>query len=72
MKKIEKVIKKYCLPSVEIKNYNVMIDGRILLDQKVKNNLRTCNNIQKITICQGDNYTTRCLLDYPYFENTIK
>ena len=44
-----------------------MIDGKKLFDQPVKNNLRAFNNIQKIATGQGDDYTTDCLLDYPYF-----
>ena len=31
----------YYLPNVEIKYYNVMIDGQNFFDQPVKNNLRT-------------------------------
>ena len=46
-------------------DYNVMIDGRTSFDKPVKNNLRTYNN-RKITTSQGDDYTTGCLLDYPY------
>ena len=33
--------KQYYLPTVEIKNYNVMIDGRNFLDQPIKNDLKT-------------------------------
>ena len=29
-----------------------------------KNDLRTYDNIRKITTCQRDDYTTGCLLDY--------
>ena len=32
---------KYYLPTVEIKCYNVMIDGQNIFDQPVKNSLRT-------------------------------
>ena len=63
---------KYFLPNVEIKDYNVMIDGRKFFDQPVKNDLRTFDNIQKIAIGQGDDYTTGCLLDYNYFNNYYK
>ena len=45
-----------------------MIDGRNYLDQRVKNDLRTYDNIRKSSIGQGDDYTTGCLLDYPYFK----
>ena len=56
---------------MEIKDYNVMIDGQSIFDQPVKNNLRTYNNIRKITIDQGVDYTTGCLLDYPYFKKYV-
>ena len=36
------------LPTVEIKDYNVMIDGQNFFNQPVKNNFRTYDNIQKI------------------------
>ena len=45
-----------------------MIDGQNALDQSVKNDLRTNDNIQKIATGQGDDYTTGCLLGYPYFK----
>ena len=45
-----------------------MVDARKFFDQTVKNDLRTYENIQKITIGQGDDYTNGCLLDYPYFK----
>ena len=41
------------IPSVEIKNYNVMIDGKSFFDQPVRNNMRTYNNILKIMTGQG-------------------
>ena len=34
------------------------------MDQPVKNNLKAYDNIQKITIGQGDDYTNSFLLDY--------
>ena len=36
---------RYHLPNVEIKDYNFMIDGKNLLDQPVKNNKVTFENI---------------------------
>ena len=49
-----------------------MIDGQKLLDQPVKNALRTYNNVRRIMIGQGDDYTTGCLLDYLYFKENYK
>ena len=53
---------------MEIKKYNVVIDRRNFFDRPVKRGLKTYDNIRKITTGQGDDYTTGCLLDYPYFK----
>ena len=49
-----------------------MIDGQNFFNQPVRNNLRTFDNIWKIAIGLGDDYTTGCLLDYNYFNNYYK
>ena len=49
-----------------------MTDGRNYLDQRVKNDLKTYDNIRKSSIGQGDDYTTGCLLDYPYCKKYYK
>ena len=64
--------KGYYLPSVEIKNYNVMINGENSFDQPIKNNKVTYENIRKIATGGGYDYTTGCLLDYPYFKDSYK
>ena len=64
--------KRYYIPNVKIKDYNVMIDGKNFFDQPVKNDKVTYENIRKITIGQGDDYTTGCLLDYTYFKKYYK
>ena len=64
--------KRYYIPNVEIKDYIVMIDGENFFNQLVKINKVTYENIRKIAICQGDDYTTGCLLDYFYFKNYDK
>ena len=63
---------KYYLPLVEIKNYNIVIDGRNFSGQPVKSNLITYDNIRKIATGQGDDYTTGCLLEYNYINNYYK
>ena len=62
----------YFLPNVEIKDYNIMINGENFFDQPIKNNKVTYENIRKIATGQGDDYTTGCLLDYSYFVDTYK
>ena len=63
---------QYYLPTVQIKDYNVLIDGRNFFDQPIKSDLRTYDNIRKIATGQDDDYTTRCLLDYLYFKKYYK
>ena len=43
-----------------------------IFDQPVKDELRTYDNIQKITTSKGDDYTTSCLLDHNYIKNYYK
>ena len=49
-----------------------MIYEKNFLDQPVKSDERTYDNIQKIATGQGDDYTTACLLDYTYFKDHYK
>ena len=64
--------KRYYIPNVEVKDYNVMIDGKNFFDQPIKNNKVTYEIIRKIASSQRDDYTNGCLLDYIYFENYYK
>ena len=48
-----------------------MIGGRNFFDQPLKNDLKTYDII-KIASGQGDDYTTGCLLIYPYFKRYYK
>ena len=45
-----------------------MIDGRNLFDQPINSMSKTYENIRKIATGKGDDYTSGCLLDYPYFK----
>ena len=49
-----------------------MIDRKYFFDQPIKNDKVTYENIRKIAIGQGDDYTTGCLLDYTYFKKYYK
>ena len=64
--------RRYNLPNVEIKDYNIMINGENVFDQPIKNNKVTYENIRKLAIDQGDDYTTGCLINYSYFADTYK
>ena len=60
----------YYLPNVELKDYNIMVNRENFFYQPVKNNKVTYENIRKIATGQGDDCTTACLLDYPYFKDS--
>ena len=62
----------YYLPKVEVKDYNLMIDGKNVFDQPINSDLKTYENIRRIATGQGDDYTTGCLLDYSYFKENYK
>ena len=63
---------RYYLPTVEIEDCNIVINSENCFDQPIKNSKVTYGNIRKIATGQGDDYTTGCLLDYPYFTDTYK
>ena len=49
-----------------------MRDGKLFFDQPVRSDIRTYDNIWKITRGQGDDYITRSLLDYLDFKENCK
>ena len=62
---------KYYMPSVEIKDYNVLIDGNAFFELSIKNIEETYEKIIQITDHSG--YCTRGnLLDYEYFKEHYK
>ena len=52
----QKGYKQYFDPTVEIKDYNVMIDEKNFFDQPVKSDLRIHENIRKIVTGERDDY----------------
>ena len=64
--------KRYYIPNVEIKDYNVMIDRKKFFDHPINNMIKAYEIVRKITIGQGDDYTTDYLLDYSYFKKYYK
>ena len=56
---------KYYVPKVEIKDFNVLIDGKPFFDISVKNKGETYETI--IEMSKNNDYTIGNLLDYEYF-----
>ena len=64
--------KRYCFPRINITDYNIRIDGRNFYNQPINSLIRQYDEIRKIATGKGDNYATRCLLDYKYFKDFYK
>ena len=62
---------KYYVSSVEIKDYNVLIDGNAFFELPIKNIEETYKKIIQITDHSGY-YTRSNLLDYEYFKEHYK
>ena len=56
---------------MKITNYNIEIDGRNFYDQSINDSFKQYDKVRKISTGKGDDYTTGCLLDFPYFEKKL-
>ena len=56
---------KYYTPKVEIKDFNVLIDGKNFFDAPIKSKEETYEKI--IEMSKDNDYTTGNLLDYEHF-----
>ena len=70
MRKTEHLFQSINTPKVEIKDFNVLIDGKIFFDVPVKNKEKAYEKIIKIS--KNNDYTTGNLLDYEYFSQHYK
>ena len=68
---VGKVTSNIIVQQLKWKIIMLMIDRKKLFDQPIKNDLKTYDNIRKIATNQDDDYATECLLDCPYFKNTM-
>ena len=60
--------KKYFLPRVDIKDYNILIDGRKFYDQNISDDFKNYEELRKVMTGRGEDYTTGSLLDYDYWK----
>ena len=63
---------KYCLPRIDLKKYNVIIDGRNFYDNSIESDIEKYRELKKAMIGKGEDYTTGSLLDYNYFKKHYK
>ena len=60
----------YYVPKVQIKDFNVLIDGKIFFDSPIKNKEEAYEKI--IDMCNNNDYTTGNLLDFAYYKENYK
>ena len=58
------------MSSVEMKDFNALVDNKSFFDQPVKNKQEASEKL--IEMSRNDNYITRNLLDYFYHQNCYK
>ena len=63
---------KYYFTRIDLKKYNVIIDGRNFYDNPIKSDIEKCRELKKVMIRKGEDYTTGSLLDYDYFKKNYK
>ena len=61
---------KYYIPSVEINDFNVLIDGKSFFDVPIKN--KEVTYVANFEMSKNNNYTTGNLLDIEYFSKYYK
>ena len=64
--------RRYFLPRVKIKNYNIKIDGRNVYNQPINDLIKQYDEVRKVSARQGDDYTTSCLLDFACFKSNYR
>ena len=60
------------MPLINCEVNLILIWSKYFFDQPINSMKKTYENIRKIATGKGDDYTTGCLLDYPYFKENYK
>ena len=72
-KNVEKIHKDslshYYVPNVEIKDFTILIDGKIFFDLPVKNEEEVYRKVMSVN--RNNEYKTGNLLDFAYFKENI-
>ena len=61
---------KYYLSRIDLKNYNVIIDGRN--DNPIESDIEKYRGLKNVIIGKGEDYTTGSLVDFNYFDKHYK
>ena len=63
---------KCYLSRIDLRKYNVIIDGRNFYDNPIESDIKKHRELKKVMIGKGEDYTTGSLLDYNYFKKYYK
>ena len=61
--------RKCFFPRVDIKDYNVLIDGRNFYEKNITDGVKKYEELRKVMTGRGEDYTTGSLLDYDCWKN---
>ena len=64
--------RKYYLPRIDLKKYNVINDRRKFYDNPIESDIEKYRQLKKVMIGKGEDYTTGPLLDFNYFDKHYK
>ena len=64
--------RKYYLPRIDLKKYDVIIDGRNFYDNPIESDIEKYRELKKVMIGKGEDHTTGSLLDYDYLKKFYK
>ena len=64
--------RKYYLPRIDLKIYNIIIDGRTFYDNPIESDIEKYRELKKVMIGKGEDYTTGSLLYFNYFDKHYK
>ena len=70
LKKLQKIMLHYYLLNVQIKYFNVLINGKRFFDLPVKNEEKAYKKI--IDMCNNNDYTTDNLSDFAYYKENYR
>ena len=64
--------RKYYLPRIDLKKYNVIIDGRNFYDNPIESDIEKYRELKKVMIGKVEDFTTGSLFHFNYFDKHYK
>ena len=63
--------RRYFLPTTNIRDYSILIDGRNFYDQNISDDFKKYEKLRKVMTGRGEDYTAGSLLDYDYWKKKL-